>query len=188
MKPEHKHKTAFSTDRGLYQFRVMPFGLNNSLTTFQTLMNEVLRPFIKQFCIVYLDDIIIYSKTPEEHLEHLRLILEALREAGLKIKPSKCEFFKRELTFVGYRISEKGIATDPSNIIKIQKATPPTTLKELREFLGLCQYYRKFIKNFQKVAEPLYKLLRKNESYQEIYWNGDRFEPKQIENPTWTDM
>src|SRR5688572_12705807 len=187
IKPEHKHKTAFQTESGFYQFRVMPFGLNNSPATFQTLMNEVLRPFLRKFVVVYLDDIIIFSKSIKEHIKHLNMVFKRLREVKLKIKPSKCEFFKKELKFLGYRVSKDGIHTDPSNTIKIQKVTPPRNEKETRGFLGLCQFYRKFIQNFQKIAEPLYKLLRSDEKYYQQVWTRTGWKQQQIEEPTWND-
>ena len=123
----------------------MPFGLNNSSATFQTLMNEVLRPFLRSFVVVYIDDIIIHSEIPEKHLIHLQLVFDRLKESHLKIKPSKYVFFKKELKFLRYRISADGIHTNSSNTIKIQNAIPPRNEKEIRGFLELYQFYRKFI-------------------------------------------
>jgi hypothetical protein len=148
-------------------------------------MNEVLRPFLRKFVVVYLDNIIIFSRSIDEHLKHLQTVFNRLREVKLKIKPSKCEFFKKELKFLGYRVSAKGIHTDPSNTIKIQKATPPRNEKEVRGFLGLCQFYRKFIQNFQKIAEPLYKLLRAEEKYYQQVWTKNGWISQEINNPTW---
>ena len=115
------------------------------------------------------------------------MVFKRLREVKLKIKPSKCEFFKKELKFLGYRVSKDGIHTDPSNTIKIQKATLPRNEKETRGFLGLCQFYRKFIQNFQKIAEPLYKLLQSDEKYYQQVWTRTGWKQQQIEEPTWND-
>src|SRR3989337_2791497 len=106
LRKQDRHKTAFITAQGLYQFIVMPFGLNNAPATFQRLMNGILRDYLRKFCLVYLDDIIIYSKTLEEHKQHVKQVLDKIREANLKLKPSKCQWFKEELTFVGHVINK----------------------------------------------------------------------------------
>ena len=119
----------------------MPFRLCNAPATFQCLMNQVLRKYLGKFVLVYLDDIIIYSKTFEEHKEHVRLVFEALRAASLMMKPKKCKFAQKELRFLRHIISAEGIRTDPDKIAKMVTMSPPTNLKELRSRLGLFSYY-----------------------------------------------
>src|ERR1044071_2267899 len=113
----------------------MPFRLNNALATFQRLMNNILRDYLRKFYLVYLDDIIIYSRTLKEHKKHVKMVLQKIREHNLKLKPSKCEWFKEELTFVRHRVTRRGIKPDERNIEKIKKAKPPTSVKEVRGFL-----------------------------------------------------
>lgn len=155
MAPEDVHKTAFATRYGNYEFTVMPFGLTSAPHTFQALMNSVLRPFIDKFCLVYLDDIMIYSKSEEEHLEHLRLILTALEAAKLHIKPSKCKFAKSSTVFLGFQVSRDGISVDPKKVAAIQDWPLPTNITAVRSFLGFAGFYRRFIQNFSTIAAPL---------------------------------
>ena len=122
LRDKDKAKTAFLIRNRQYQFRVMPFGLNNAPATFQKLMNKILRKYLYKFCIVYLDDIIIYSRNVKEHRKHIRLVLQAIKEAGLKIKPSKYKWFQEELTFVGHIINKEGIKPDTRNLDKIREA------------------------------------------------------------------
>jgi hypothetical protein len=143
----------------------MPFGLNNAPATFQRLMNDVLREYIGKICLVYLDDIIIYSKNIEEHKRHVKLILEKIREANLKLKPTKCQWFKDELTFLGHVINKNGVKPWDGNIKKIKEAPIPTNVTEVRRFLGLSQYYRNFIKDFSTIARPLYDLTKKENAF-----------------------
>ena len=166
MAPEDQPKTAFITSYGLYEFKVMPFGLTNAPATFQRLMNKVFREEIGKFVAVYLDDIIIFSVTFEEHIQHLRQIFQQLKKAGLKLGRDKCEFGKTELAFLGHIVSGNGIAPDPSKIEKIKDFPIPKTLTELRGFLGLASYYRRFIQNFSTIAAPLHRLLRKDIPYE----------------------
>ena len=128
-------------------------------------MDTVLRDLLWNFVVVYLNDINIGSKTFEQHLEHLKRVFECLKDAGLKLNPEKCFFFKQKLPFLGHIISEKGIETDPSKIQAIQNYPIPQTTTQLRGFLGLASYYRKFIKSFSKIAEPLNRLLKKKVDY-----------------------
>src|SRR6266511_3649205 len=165
LRRQDREKTAFITAQGLYQFIVMPFGLNNAPATFQRLMNDVLREYLRKFCLVYLDDIIIYSKTLKEHKDHVRKVLQKLAEANLKLKPSKCEWFKEELTFVGHVINREGVKPWEGNIKKILAAKVPETVTEVRRFLGMCQYYRQFIKDFSKIARPLFDLTKKDNDF-----------------------
>lgn len=157
-----REKTAFITHQGLYEFNVMPFGLCNAPSTFQRLMNQVLRKFLGKFAAVYLDDIIIYSATFEQHLDHLHQVFNVLRQACLKIKLRKCFFCFPNITFLGHIVGRNGIAVDPKKIEKVKDFPIPTNLKELRSALGLFSYYRKFIKDFSKIARPMLVLLKKD--------------------------
>ena len=144
---------------GFYERLQMPFGLTNAPTTFQHLMENCLGDLHLNWCIIYLDDIIIYSKTPEEHVERLEAVFKKLSKAGLKLKPSKCEFFKSEITYLGHIVSVKGIATDPKKVKAIQLWPRPETVTQVRKFTGLTNYYCKFIHNYAKVARPLHQLV-----------------------------
>jgi transposase InsO family protein len=155
VKQEDIPKTAFRTKYGHYEWTVMPFGLTNAPATFQTLMNSVLRPYLEKFVIVYLDDILIYSKSEAEHLEHIRLVLQTLREHKLYAKLSKCEFGKPTLLFLGHIIGEDGISMDPDKLKAIQDWPPPRNVTQLQSFLGLANYYRRFVRNYSRVAAPL---------------------------------
>ena len=130
----------------------MPFGLTNAPTMFQHLMENCLGDLHLNWCIIYLDNIIVYSKTPEEHLEHLEAVFQKIGKAGLKLKPSKCEFFKSEITYLGHIVSNKGTATDPKKIGAIQLWPRLMTVTEVRKFTGLTNYYRKFIHGYANVA------------------------------------
>lgn len=148
-------KTAFSTLNGKYEFLRLPFGLKNAPAIFQCMIDDVLKECIGKICYVYIDDIIIFSKSIEEHLSHIKLILSKLSKANLKINLEKTEFLKTEIEYLGFIISGKGIRADPKKIQAIQNTQEPTNLKELKSFLGLASYYRRFIKDFAKVAKPL---------------------------------
>lgn len=165
MDPESREKTAFVTKQGIYEFNIMPFGLTNAPATFQRLMNEVLDGMWNKGIMVYLDDIIIYTETFKQHLEKLQEVFKRIKEAGLKIKPSKCEFFKNELVFLGHIVGEKGIRPNPKTIEKVKNFPRPKTITEIRSFLGLASYYRKFIQNFSQIASPMNKLVKKHEPY-----------------------
>jgi hypothetical protein len=154
-------KTAFRTPQGLYQWRVLPFGLTNAPATFQTAMNTIFRPFLNKFVLVYLDDILIYSRTAEEHCSHLRQVLEVLREHRLYANLRKCTFAKPELSYLGHIITAEGIKVDPRKTAAVVKWPRPTSLGELRSFLGLATYFRKFISHFAQLAMPLHRLTRK---------------------------
>src|SRR6266511_900580 len=128
---------AFLTAYGLYQFKVMPFGLVNTPATFQRLMNDVLRDYLRKFCLVYLDDIIIYFKSLKDHKQHVRKVLQAIRSAGLKLKPAKCKWFKQEITFLGHKIGVNEIKPDDHNLKKIKEAPPPQNEHQLSGVLRL---------------------------------------------------
>ena len=152
--------TAFTVGPlGFYECLRMPFGLTNAPATFQRLMENCLGDLHLNWCIIYLDDIIIYSKTPKEHLERLEAVFRKISKAGLKLKPSKCEFFRSEITYLGHVVSSKGIATDPKKIRAIQQWPRPTTVTEVRRFTGLTNYYRKFVHGYARVARPLHDLV-----------------------------
>ncbi|KAI3762549.1 hypothetical protein L1987_52980 [Smallanthus sonchifolius] len=158
-------KTAFRTRYGHYEFLVMPFGLTNAPAVFMDLMNRVCKPYLDKFVIVFIDDILIYSRTKEDHEHHLKLILELLSNENLYAKFSKCEFWIREVHFLGHVINKKGIHVDPSKIEAIKNWEAPKTPTEVRQFLGLAGYYRRFIEIFSKIALPLTTLTQKEKKY-----------------------
>lgn len=155
-------KTAFSVEGGHYEFLRMPFGLKTAPATFQRLMNNVLGDYINKICLVYLDDIIIFSTSLQEHLESITKIFQRLKEVNLKIQLDKSEFMKRETSFLGHVVTESGIKPNPDKISCVQKFPLPTTQKQIKQFLGLAGYYRKFIKDYSKIARPITKYLKKD--------------------------
>ena len=162
---ESKPLTAFTVGPlGYYECVTMPFGANNAPATFQRLMENCLGDLNLKWCVVYLDDIIIFSKSPQEQLERLRAVFDKLRNAGLKLKPSKCNFFKKEIRYLGHIVSEAGIATDPAKIEKVVNWPVPINVNDVRSFLGFVGYYRKYIKGFSQTAKPLTDLLKGLES------------------------
>ncbi|GKC62454.1 putative reverse transcriptase domain-containing protein [Tanacetum coccineum] len=154
-------KTAFRTRYGHYEFQVMPFGLTNAPAVFMDLMNRVCKPYLDKFVIVFIDDILIYSKSKQEHEEHLKLILELLKKEELYAKFSKCEFWIPKVQFLGHVIDSKGIHVDPAKIESIKDWASPKTPTEIRQFLGLAGYYRRFIEGFSKIAKSMTKLTQK---------------------------
>ncbi|XP_060209835.1 uncharacterized protein LOC132636820 [Lycium barbarum] len=155
-------KTAFRTRYGHYDFLVMPFGLTNAPAAFMDLMNRVFKPYLNQFVVVFIDDILIYSKNSEDHRKHLRIVLQTLQEKKLYAKLSKCEFWLSEVAFLGHIVSAEGVKVDPSKIQAIVEWKPPKSPTEVRSFLGLAGYYRRFVKGFSIIASPLTKILRKD--------------------------
>ncbi|KAD7116931.1 hypothetical protein E3N88_04199 [Mikania micrantha] len=159
-------KTAFKTRYGHYKILVMPFGLTNAPAVFMDLMNRVCRPYLDKFVIVFIDDILIHSKTKEKHEQHLKLVLEILREERLYAKFSKCEFWLKEVQFLGHIVNENGVHVDPAKIDEVKNWSTPTTPTEIRSFLGLAGYYRRFISNFSMIVVPLTALTQKNKPYE----------------------
>lgn len=165
MHPDSKKFTAFSTPEGHFHYNRMPFGLKNAPATFQRLMDRALKGLIGKCCFVYLDDIIIFGQTIQEHNTNLAIILQQLTELNLKLQPEKCEFLKPELEYLGHVISKDGVKPNSKKIEAVKEFKQPRNSKEIKQFLGLAGYYRKFIQNFAKIAKPLSKLVKKDEPY-----------------------
>lgn len=163
--PNDRAKTAFSTNTGHYEFKRMPFGLTGAPATFQRLMNYVLTGLQGLSCYVYLDDIVIYGKDINDHNRKLKLVFDRLRKHNLKLQTEKCNFLCKQVTFLGHVCTQDGVRPNPELVRVVKDFPQPTKVKELQSFLGLANYYRKFIQNFSKIAEPLNKLLRNNEKF-----------------------
>ncbi len=155
------NKTAFNTRYGHYEFLVLPFGLCNAPATFMYLMNELFKPYLDKFVIVYIDDILIYSKTLEEHKQHVRNVMEILRKNQLYAKKEKCELFRTEVSFLGHRVNGHGINMEQDKVKSVLEWPTPTNIEQIQKFLGLSGYYRKFIKNFSTICAPISELLNK---------------------------
>jgi hypothetical protein len=158
-------KTAFRTRYGHYEFLVMSFGLTNALAVFMDTMNRVFHDYLDQFTVVFIDDILIYSKTSGEHEEHLRKVLERLRSEKLYAKLEKCEFWLDSVTFLGHVISGEGVTVNPEKVKAVVEWTRPTSVFEIQSFLGLVGYYLRFIEGFSKLSGPLTALTRKKCSF-----------------------
>ena len=169
--PKDRHKTAFRTRYEHYEFNVMPFGLTNAPATFQTLMNDIFRDLLNICVVVYLDDILVYSRNAEEHEQHLRQVLQRLKEHQLYARPSKCTLFASSIEYLGHIVDGNGMRPNPRLVQAITEFPRLKTLKELQSFLGLANYYRKYIANFSQVALPLTDATR----------NGTRSNLKPIE-------
>ncbi|WVZ90589.1 hypothetical protein U9M48_036876 [Paspalum notatum var. saurae] len=170
LSPGEEYKTAFQTHMGHYEFCVMPFGLTGAPGTFQDAMNSTLAPYLRQFVLVFFDDILIYSPSLEDHLHHLRLVFELLAQDSWKVKLSKCEFAQQQIHYLGHVISSQGVSTDPNKVSAIAQWPIPSSVKELRSFLGLVGYYHKFVPHFGIIAQPLTALLKKHAIF---VWTAD---------------
>jgi hypothetical protein len=168
--PGEEYKNAFSMHSGHFQFNVMAFGLTGAPATFQAVMNEMLAPVLRKCAIVFFNDILVYSSTYEAHVAHLRPVLQLLQHHQWKVKHSKCSFAQRSVAYLGYVVKVAGVATDPQKVVDIQKWPIPQNLKELRGFLGLSGYYRKFVCHYGIISQPLTQLLRKGVPF---VWSKD---------------
>lgn len=167
-------KTAFSVNNGKYEFVRLPFGLKNAPAIFQRVMDDVLHEHIGKICYVYIDDIIIFGETLEKQLSNLKIILETLRKANFKIQPDKSEWLKSEVEFLGFIVSRNGLQPNPQKVESIKKYPEPSNLKELRAFLGLSGYYRRFMKNYADIAKPLTKYLKGENGHRQISKNESK--------------
>ena len=172
-----KDKTSFyGAGGGLWRFKVMPFGLCNAPATFERLMERVLGQLQWQICLCYLDDILIFSRSVAQHLEHLKKIFLRLREAKLKLKPKKCHFFQRQVSFLGHVVSEDGVSTDTQKVLKVMNCPAPQDVHEVRSIMGLFSYYRRFIPHFSELARPIIRLTEKNRPFQWLDEQQQAFE------------
>jgi len=167
VKADDVQKTTFRSRYGHYEYVIMPFGVTNAPALFIDYMNQIFRPFLDKFVVVFIDDILIYSRTQKEHAEHLRLVLGILREKQLYAKLSKCEFWMDEVQFLGHEISAQGIAVDLAKFDAVVKWESPKSATKIRSFVGLADYYRRFIEGFSKIVAPLTQLTRED---QPITW------------------
>ena len=158
-------KTTFRSRYGHYEFLVMSFGFTNAPTVFMKLMNRVFKEFLDTFVIVFIDDILVYSKSEADYQEHLRKVLTILRAEQLYAMFSKCEFWLYEVAFMGYLVSSKGITVDPVKIEAVMRWPKPTTVTEMRSFLGLVGYYRRFVQDFSKISSALTQLTKKGKTF-----------------------
>lgn len=165
MNPADEHKTTFKTHNRHFEFRVLPFGLTSAPATFQGVMNDVLAKLLRRNVLVFVDDILVYSTSLEDHVSHLRQVFQILTDHQLKVKRSKCSFAQSKLAYLGHIISANGVATDDEKITAVRNWPVPTSVKELRSFLGLAGYYRKFVRHFGVICKPLTELLRKGQLF-----------------------
>ena len=185
-------KTAFRTRYGHYEFLVMPFGLTNAPTAFMDLMNRVFRPYVDKFVVVFINDILVYSKDVQEHEQHLKIVLQTLREKKLYAMLSKCDFWLKEASFLGHIVSVEGIRVDPTKIEVVVNWKVPRNVTEVRSFLGLAGFYRRFVRSFFVITSPLTKLLRKGIKFEWIdkcqnsfeQFKGMLFEAPVLTQPT----
>ena len=173
-------KTAFRTQYGHYEFLVMSFGFTNALAAFMDLMTRVFRPYVDQFVVVFIDDILVYSKDAQEHEQHLKIVLQTLREKKLNAKLSKSDFWLNEVSFLGHIVSAEGIRVDLTKIEAVVNWKPPRNVTEVRSFLGLAGYYRRFLRGFSVIASPLTKLLTKGIKFEWINKCQNSFEQLKV--------
>ncbi len=174
MHPDSQQKTAFTTHMGLHEFRVMPFGLRNAPAVFQRLMQQVLAGLSPEdgpdFTSAYIDDILVFSATLEDHIQHLEQVINRLLEVGLKLRPNKCKFIRQEVNYLGFVLTPFGLKTSEEHVRAVREYVAPTDVRGVRQFLGLASYYRRFIPSFAKIAHPLHALTRKGAVFD---WNED---------------
>src|ERR1700738_2166443 len=169
-------KTAFRTRYSLFEYNVVPFGLCNAPTTFQHLMNDVLREYLDDFVVIYLNDVLIYSETTSEHKRHVRMVLEKLRQAGLYAKPEKCQFSVQEVAFLGYLISPHGVRMNLKKVEAVTSWLTPQSQHDIQVFLKFANFYQKFINEYSRVVTPLTALLKKDVTFrwsleaQKAFW------------------
>lgn len=163
--PSDIPKTAFRTPLGHFEYKTLSFGLTNAVAAFQSVMNDIFRKYLNKFITVYLDDILIFSKSVEEHVKHLEIVLSILKEHKLTVSKEKCDFFKDELLYLGHIVSKNGVKVDPAKIAAVQQLSPPQDVSQLRSLLGMTNYFRKFINNYAQITLPLTKLLSKNNPF-----------------------
>ena len=166
MREEDIPKTAFRTMYGHYEFLLMAFGLTNAPAAFMDLMNRVFKDYLDKFVIVFIDDILVYSRSRDEHEEHLTPTLQKLKEEKLYAKLKKCEFWLEKVAFLEHIVSKEGISVDPAKVEVVSNWSRPRNTSELRSFLGLAGYYRRFVEGFSKIATPLTHLMRKNHKFE----------------------
>ena len=152
---EDKEKTAFTTGKGLHQFRAMPYGLKNAGATFQRLMELILAGMESRNCLVYIDDIIIFGETEQAHLKNLEEVFQRIRDAGMKLKPRKCCLARDEVVFLGHKVSRAGVQPDPANVAKVRGWPRPEKAEDLKSFLGLTGYYSKFVPGYSDLVKPI---------------------------------
>jgi hypothetical protein len=165
MAPGEEFKTAFQTHHGHFEYRVMPYGVIGGPATFQTVMNVILSSLLRVCAVVFIYDILIYSKTWEDHLQHISVVLTILQKHKFHVKLSKCAFAQQKISYLGHIISSEGVSTDPSKIDIIKAWPQPQNVKELRSFLGMVGYYRRFVSHFGLISKPLTNLLKKSVLY-----------------------
>ena len=165
IKPEDCEKTVFRTPQGLYEFKVLPFGLANAPAVFQTLMNKIFSQQIGKSVLVYLDDILVYSKTPKDHLKHLREVFETLRTQKFFCRLHKCHLNSTEMKYLGHFISADGVRLDLDKVEKVKEWPRPTTVQEVRAFLGLANYFRKFMQGYSQMVSPLTDLMQTKKAW-----------------------
>ena len=169
MSDKDKEKTAFACHKGLFEFNVMPFGLANAPSVFMMLMNIVLSG-LEGFACAYIDDTLIFSETLEQHMKHIQMVSEKLEQHNLKLKLKKCQFMREEIKYSGFVFGKKGIKPDLDKVEAIRSITAPTTVREVRSFMGMCSYYPRFIPEFSQIAEPIIALTKK---YARFQWSQD---------------
>ena len=171
--PDDRYLTAFTTPFGLFEWKRLPFGLCNAPAQFYRIMQQVMNDHLFKILVLYLDDLLVYAQDFSSHVENLQKVFNRLREVGLRLNPDKCQLARNEVKFLGHVLSKEGLATDPEKIRAVKDFPRPVTMRDVRSFLGLCNYYRKFIPSFAQIARPINCLLSKSSgtsSNKKIAW------------------